>query len=147
MRPTRSEENHPRFFLEEKRGFDPAIHACVALYHRVRLCARRRPESDLNPTVTLSWQRTVAASCLAKVSTDLSDCEKKIGESLTAEDDENPEDAGAHQRDLRAVRGSFIQDEGRFLSHRGRVKGDWERLVFRDSGMQGCLIPSVWRNL
>jgi len=82
-----------------------------------------------------------------KLSGDLSDCEKKIGESLTAEDAENPEDAEAHQPDLRAVRGSFIQDEGHFFSHRGRVKGDWERLVFRDSGMQGCLIPSVWRDL
>ena len=44
--------------------------------------------------MTLTWQKTVAASYLAKVSTDLSDWETKVGGSLTAEDDENPEDAG-----------------------------------------------------
>ena len=52
------------------------------------------PDADPNPTVTLTWQKTVAASYLAKVSTDLSDWETKVGGSLTAEDDENPEDAG-----------------------------------------------------
>ena len=51
------------------------------------------PDPESNGTVTLTWSKTRAASYIAKISSDMGDWETDIGDSLTADLDEEPGDA------------------------------------------------------
>jgi len=51
------------------------------------------PDTESNGTVTLTWRKTGAATYIAKVSTDLGDWETDINDSLSADNDEDPDDA------------------------------------------------------
>lgn len=50
-------------------------------------------DAQPNPTVTLTWNKTDAASYLCKYSLDLSGWEGELDDSITADRDESPEDA------------------------------------------------------
>ena len=50
------------------------------------------PDADPNPTVTLTWSKSGAASYIVKVSTDMSNWGEHLYDSITEEDDENTED-------------------------------------------------------
>ena len=51
------------------------------------------PDAAPSPAVTLTWRKTGAAFYIAKVSTHLGDWETDIGDSLSADNDEDPDDA------------------------------------------------------
>jgi len=50
------------------------------------------PDAEPNPTVTLTWSKTGAASYIAKYSPDMSNWGNSLANGITADVDENPED-------------------------------------------------------
>jgi len=50
------------------------------------------PDAEPDPTVTLTWRKSGAASYVAKRSSDLIDWEADFGDGITVEVDENPDD-------------------------------------------------------
>ncbi len=50
------------------------------------------PDADPNPTVTLTWRKSGAATYIAKYSFDMIDWGADLDDGITEEDDENTED-------------------------------------------------------
>ena len=50
-------------------------------------------DAEPNPTVTLTWRNSGAATYIAKVSPDMTDWSADLDDGVTDESDENPEDA------------------------------------------------------
>ena len=71
----------------------PAAELSGATSQLVITAITYNPDTESNGTVTLTWRKTGAATYSAKVSTDLGDWETEIDDSLSADNDEDPDDA------------------------------------------------------
>jgi hypothetical protein len=76
------------------------------------------PNAAPNPTVTLTWRNSGAATYIAYLSPDLSDWGEDLDDSISAEDDENTEDSD-HITVTFPARGRAGGRGGAVLPHRG----------------------------